>query len=96
MNFLLRLNLFVVVFLCVVLSASAQQGSAAKGSVSGRLVDAETSQPLEFATISLIKKADNLAAKSIQTDLQGNFKLDNMPDGYYLLRATYVGLHYFY
>jgi outer membrane receptor protein involved in Fe transport len=91
MNFLLRLNLFVVVFLCVVLSASAQQGSAAKGSVSGRLVDAETSQPLEFATISLIKKADNLAAKSIQTDLQGNFKLDNMPDGYYLLRATYVG-----
>ena len=62
-----------------------------KGSVSGKLIDGATNQPLEFATVSLIKKSDNLPAKSIQTDLQGNFKLDNIADGFYLLRATYVG-----
>jgi outer membrane receptor protein involved in Fe transport len=85
------LNLFAVVFLCSAATAFAQQGAAAKGSVSGRLIDAATNQPLEFATVALIKKADNLPAKSIQTDLQGNFKLDNIADGFYLLRTTYVG-----
>jgi len=79
----------VAVFISIT-TAFAQQVSV-KGSVSGRLVDAANNQPLEFATVSLIKKADNLPAKSIQTDLQGNFKLDNIADGFYLLRATYVG-----
>jgi outer membrane receptor protein involved in Fe transport len=90
MNFKYALNLLMVLFLSIGLNTFAQQATV-KGSVSGRLVDAATNQPLEFATVALIKKADNLPAKSALTDLQGNFKLDNLPDGFYLLRATYVG-----
>ena len=70
MNFKYALNL-VMVALFISVTAFAQQVPA-KGSVSGRLVDAANNQPLEFATVSLVKKADNLPAKSIQTDLQGN------------------------
>lgn len=85
------LNLIAIICLCSATAVFAQQGTAVKGSVSGRLVDATTNQPLEFATVALIKKADNTPVKSIQTDLQGNFKLDNIADGFYLLRTTYVG-----
>ncbi|MES2275576.1 MAG: TonB-dependent receptor [Bacteroidota bacterium] len=91
MSFKYTLSLFAAIILCSAVPAYAQQGAAVKGSISGRLVDADSNQPLEFATVALIKKADNLPAKSIQTDLQGNFKLDNIADGYYLLRTTYVG-----
>jgi len=38
-----------------------------------KLVDAATSQPLELATVSLIRKTDNHPVKSMQTDMQGNF-----------------------
>jgi hypothetical protein len=91
MNFKLLPYLFALLFLSSIINAYAQQAATVKGTVSGRLLDAANNQPLEFATISLINKSDNRATKSIQTDLQGNFKLDNMPGGLYLLRATYVG-----
>jgi hypothetical protein len=91
MNFKLYLNLLLVLIIGAGFTANAQSAAGTKGSVSGKLVDAATGQPLEFATISIIKKADNLAAKSMLTDLQGAFKLDNLPDGAYILRATYVG-----
>lgn len=91
MNFKLLPYLLPLLVLGSIINADAQQATAVKGTVSGRLLDAANNQPLEFATISLINKADNRATKSILTDLQGNFKLDNMPGGLYLLRATYVG-----
>lgn len=91
MNFKYALSLVTGLFLFCATAVFAQQGVAVKGSVTGKLIDAGTSQPLEFATVTLLKKADNLPAKSIQTDLQGNFKLDNIPDGLYMLRTTYVG-----
>ncbi|GAB3933493.1 outer membrane beta-barrel family protein [Mucilaginibacter myungsuensis] len=84
------LNLLLVIILLSATNTFAQQ-PAGKGSVTGKLIDSANAQPLAFATVSLIKKSDNLAAKSIQTDMDGNFKLDNMPDGAYTLRATYVG-----
>lgn len=91
MNFKLLLFILPVLFLFQFFNANAQQTAAATGIVSGRLSDAANNQPLQFATVSLIKKSDNLAAKSILTDMQGNFKLDHLPDGFYLLKATYVG-----
>jgi len=91
MNFKFTLNLLVGLFLCSSFSVFAQQGAAISGSVSGRLVDAGNNQPLAFATVSVIKKVDNKAAKSIQTDMDGNFKLSGIPDGAFQLQATYVG-----
>ncbi|PTQ95892.1 outer membrane receptor protein involved in Fe transport [Mucilaginibacter yixingensis] len=85
------LKVFSIIFLFGVLSAQAQTNVPVKGAVSGKLVDAASNQPLAFATAALIRKADNTAAKSIQTDMDGNFKLDNLADGLYLLRTTYVG-----
>ncbi len=91
MKLKLFLNLIMVIILFSVASVFAQQGAAGKGSVTGRLVDAANNQPLSFATVTLVKKADKTPVKAIQTDLDGNFKLDNLPDGLLTFRASYVG-----
>jgi outer membrane receptor protein involved in Fe transport len=67
--------------------ANAQQNG---GAITGKLTDATTSKPLEFATVALFNKATNQPVKGLQSDLEGNFKLDNLPDGLYTLRATFV------
>lgn len=75
------------IFSCI--SIKAQQ-TPAGGTITGKLVDAANNQPLELATVSLVRKSDNHPVKSLQTDLQGNFSLTGIDNGRYLLRATYV------
>lgn len=89
MNFkvLSRLFLFFVLSF-ITLHTYAQD---AGGTVAGRLVDATNGQALDFATVAVVNKADNKPVKSMQTDMQGNFKLSGIPNGVYLFRATFVG-----
>jgi len=98
MNFL-RLKLTVTLLISVfIFTVKAQQpGGAARpnnpadGHVSGKVIDGTNAEPVAFATVALIKKADNQIVKAIQTDIQGSFKLDNVAYGRYLLRITFVG-----
>src|ERR1700743_1004320 len=62
----------------------------AGGTISGVLIDAANTQPLELATVSVVRKSDNHPVKSMQTDLQGNFSLSGIDDGVYQFRASYV------
>ncbi len=71
------------------LGVNAQQAPSG-GSISGKLVDAANNQPLELATVSLVRKSDNHPVKSMQTDMQGNFSLTGIDNGLYIFRATYV------
>ncbi|GAB2699537.1 outer membrane beta-barrel family protein [Mucilaginibacter koreensis] len=68
----------------------AQQAAGGKGTVSGRLIDGANNQPLDYATVALISKANNQVAKSLQTDAQGNFKLTGVANGRYQVRITFV------
>ena len=80
---------FIVVFiLCCGLGGVAQAQSGA--TVTGKLIDATTNQPLGFSTVSLINKADN-QAKSMQTDMDGKFTFTGVANGTYLFQARYVG-----
>lgn len=93
MNFVRTTVSFLLFCILFTFSALSQTPTAtpADGHISGRLIDAGNGQPVEFATVVLFKKADNQPARSIQTDLQGGFKLDNIAYGKYLLRITFVG-----
>jgi len=82
--------IYVIPFLFFTLTTSAQQAPQTGGTVSGKLIDAETNEPLSFATVALINKVDNKAAASMQTTIDGNFSLTNIASGAYILRATYV------
>lgn len=80
---------FSLILFSFVVAAYGQQAPTG-GSVSGKLVDAVNGQPLELATVSLVRKSDSKPVKSMQTDLNGNFSLTGIDNGFYLLRATYV------
>ncbi len=70
-------------------TVNAQQAPAG-GAVSGKLIDGNTNQPLELATVSLVRKSDNHPVMSMQTDLNGNFSLKGVANGVYALHATYI------
>lgn len=79
--------IFVFIFSCgLVAGAQAQSG----GTVTGKLVDVSNNQPLSFATVSIINKADN-QAKSMQTGMDGQFTFAGVGNGTYIFRANYVG-----
>jgi len=90
MNFNVIKTVFFALILSFAFTANAQQ-TPAGGVVSGKLTDASNNQPLSFATVSLINKANNQAVKSLQTDIDGKFNITGIDNGLYLLRANYVG-----
>lgn len=50
---------------------------------SGQLIDESTTEPLEFATVSVFNPADSSLVKGTVTDAEGNFKLLIRPGNYY-------------
>jgi len=70
------------------LTAVITPGAAARetGTVAGRVIDAETKQPL-LATNVIVEGTDRGAA----TDPDGNYIIQNVPVGTYNLRFTYIG-----
>ncbi|RYY37488.1 MAG: TonB-dependent receptor [Sphingobacteriaceae bacterium] len=76
-----------IVFIMLV---SAQANAQSTGKITGKLVDGKTKKVIEFATVALFNKADNSPAKAVQSDLQGNFSLNDIAEGTYLLRITSI------
>lgn len=60
--------------------------NSAKGTVSGKIIDAETGEIMRRATVMV--KDTKLGAYS---DVLGTFKIKNVPEGTYSLRISFVG-----
>ncbi len=63
------------------------------GTISGRIIDSLTRQPVEFATL-LLKRAAGPEPRQIDgvvTDIDGNFKFEEVPMGSYLIDASFIG-----
>jgi outer membrane receptor protein involved in Fe transport len=84
-------KLFILFFLLASLTANAQQNPASSGTVSGTLTDATNNQPISFATVKLVNRADSKPVTSLQSDINGLFKLTNIKDGAFKLEISYVG-----
>ena len=57
--------------------------------IKGNVADAETGEPLEFATVSLLSAEDSSLVGGVVTELGGKFQLDAKP-GKFILRVQYV------
>lgn len=61
------------------------------GTISGRVLDAATNQPMEYVNIALFRSADSsLITGTISTN-DGLFKLDKVASGDYYLRVSFLG-----
>jgi len=62
---------FTPLLLLLVLSNKAKSENIADGKISGRIIDAVSSQPIEYATIGLFLQGDNKVANGTTSDGKG-------------------------
>lgn len=77
----------VLLLLCT-LSAFAQNKVI---TVSGRVVEEDTKEPVEMATVQLLALPDSTQAAGITTQKQGTFTLPKVKAGKYVLKISYIG-----
>ena len=67
-------------------------GQTNKGySVSGSLIDSLNRQPLEYASVAVYKSINNSLVTGALTNAKGNFSINNLPSGKYLIKSSFVG-----
>jgi outer membrane receptor protein involved in Fe transport len=93
-----RVNVFLLLFFLVSVNVlMAQRGPAAggelSGSVTGLIVDKQTGQPLEYANVTIhrIKEKDTVLVNGSITDAKGNFTINDLSVGKYIVKVGYVG-----
>ena len=59
--------------------------------VSGRVRDAATGQPVEFASVALLRAADAGVVQATYTGAAGRYALGPVPAGAYTLAVSFVG-----
>lgn len=59
--------------------------------IKGRLIDNETKQIIDFATVSLFGTSSKTPLKTVMTDEKGAFLISNVKNGSYTLRISFVG-----
>lgn len=64
---------------------------AAKGNISGKVVNKSTGEPMDFVTIQLLDMKGKPLAIGTSTDLDGNFTIQNVGDGQYIIKVTNIG-----
>lgn len=79
---------FVVFILLFSLTAFSQD---TKTTIKGSLIDSETNEPLEFATVQLLQLPDSSLATGNITDKNGLLILNDVKKGNYIIRISFVG-----
>ncbi|GAB3304628.1 TonB-dependent receptor [Hymenobacter tenuis] len=74
-------------------TTATSPASPAKGTgrLTGRVLDAATQKPIEFATVALLPAAGTTPITGGTCDEQGRFELKNLPSGSYRLQVSFVG-----
>ena len=59
--------------------------------VTGKVVDHSTNQPMEYATVVLLKPDTEEQVNGIATDVDGRFTISVKKPGRYILRVGFIG-----
>ena len=62
-----------------------------KAAVSGKVTDAKTGAPVEYATVALYNQANDALVTGTITMPDGKFKIDGIKSGTYYLKASFIG-----
>src|ERR1700748_3012995 len=85
-------NIFILIFLFIALSANAQPNTSnEKGKISGKVTDALTKGPVDYATVGIYKQGSTTPFDGASTDPKGNFKIDNISPGEYTITVDFLG-----
>ena len=71
--------------------AFAQDESADDATVSGRIIDQQTGEPIPFATVTVSAEDENVVLTGALTDETGRFVISGLAEGSYVLLASLAG-----
>ncbi len=72
-------------------AALAQDDSANDATVSGRVVDQATQQPVLFVTVTVRNESDGVTVTGALTDDDGRFVISGLGRGNYILTSRFLG-----
>src|SRR5690242_16353955 len=81
----------ILLFFLFVLVRTVVFAQANNSAITGSIQDKLSKQPIEFATVQLLRSADSSVIKTAITDKKGRFTLDNVADSKYVLRCSFIG-----
>ena len=84
-----RFVLFLTTLLLINTIVSGQ--ARPTGSISGKVFDKATNQPLEYATISVINRETGKTVNGSISDSKGSYIINNIPFGTYKIEAGFIG-----
>lgn len=84
-------NFLILGFLIVFSLSVKAQSAPDKGTITGKVVDAATKVPVDYATISLYKQGATSPFDGTTTDPKGNFKISNVSPGDYKVTIDFLG-----
>ena len=84
----MQLSKFIVLLLLVFFSQTVK---AQNVTLKGILIDQQTKQPLEYASMALLKKADSTVVGGVLTRPNGAFEITKLQIGQYVLKIAYIG-----
>lgn len=81
----------LIALLVIVISLQGFGQSIIAGHVKGRVFDGNAGQPFENVTIAVYSMPDSSTIKGAATDKNGEFVIEDLPGGDYIMSATFVG-----
>jgi len=84
----MQLSRSIVLLLLVFFSQTIK---AQNVTLKGILIDQQTKQPLEYASMALLKKADSTVVGGVLTRPNGAFEISKLHIGQYVLKIAYIG-----
>lgn len=81
-------NILLISFLIIGLNSFAQIDSIQFGKLAGKVIDAKTKKPIEYAVITIEKDSFK---KSKYSDKEGDFVFSNISVGNYSIYVSYTG-----
>jgi outer membrane receptor protein involved in Fe transport len=91
MNSFKKLIAFALLLLLSTFHTQAQTVNRATGKISGKIVDAQTGDPIQYTTIRLFTQDQNKLVTGVIADSKGSFKITNVPDGKYKVVIDFLG-----
>lgn len=84
------LKLYFIISLLII-NSFAQQRQFSGATIEGHVYDSSSSVPMEFANIVLFRLPDSTQVTGTVTNSQGYFSLENIRNGNYYLRVSFIG-----
>jgi outer membrane receptor protein involved in Fe transport len=66
------------------------------GKVYGKITESQSGKPVEYATVALLLQMDSSIVSGAVTDKKGNFSMEDLPVGRFIIMAEFMGYDTYY